>query len=184
MMGSVCHAEDITIRFNGTTAKVTQQIKDSVNVTVDGARVNIESLYKDHKLTLFLTGKSDDGQLILKTAGKAKVKLGGLTLTSQEGAPLDLKNKKKVEIVAANGTKNTLTITACNDTANHKAATIWAKDKLLLSGKGTLNIIATGDGCRGILISSPAFKVGNTYTVKTKGYEKTFTLNEPFTAVR
>lgn len=150
MMGSVCHAEDITIRFNGTTAKVTQQIKDSVNVTVDGARVNIESLYKDHKLTLFLTGKSDDGQLILKTAGKAKVKLGGLTLTSQEGAPLDLKNKKKVEIVAANGTKNTLTITACNDTANHKAATIWAKDKLLLSGKDTLNIIATGDGCRGI----------------------------------
>lgn len=108
MMGSVCHAEDITIRFNGTTAKVTQQIKDSVNVTVDGARVNIESLYKDHKLTLFLTGKSDDGQLILKTVGKAKVKLGGLTLTSQEGAPLDLKNKKKVEIVAANGTKTRL----------------------------------------------------------------------------
>ena len=150
IMGSVCHAEDITIRFNGTTAKVTQQTKDSVNVTVDGAKVNIESLYKDHKLTLFLTGKSDDGQLILKTAGKAKVKLSGLTLTSQEGAPLDLKNKKKVEIVAANGTKNTLTITACNDTANHKAATIWAKDKLLLSGKGTLNVIATGDGCRGI----------------------------------
>lgn len=29
-----------------------------------------------------------------------------------------------------------------------------------------------------------AFKVGNTYTVKTKGYEKTFILNEPFTAVR
>ena len=55
-----------------------------------------------------------------------------------------------MEVVAAKGTNNTLTITACNDTANHKAATIWAKDKLLLSGKGTLNIIATGDGCRGI----------------------------------
>ena len=95
-------------------------------------------------------GKSDNGQLTLKTAGKAKIELDGLTLTSQEGAPLDLKNKKKVEVVAAKGTNNTLTITACNDTANHKAATIWAKDKLLLSGKGTLNIIATGDGCRGI----------------------------------
>ncbi len=34
------------------------------------------------------------------------------------------------------------------------------------------------------LVGSPAFKVGNTYTVKTKGYEKTFTLNERFTAVR
>ena len=149
-MGSVCHAEDITIRYKGTTAKVSQQIKDSVKVTVNGASVNIESLFEDHKLTILLTGKSDDGSLTLKTAGKAKVKLDGLTLTSQEGAPLDLKNKKKIEVVAVNGTENTLTITACNDTANHKAATIWAKGKLEFSGKGTLNVIATGDGCRGI----------------------------------
>lgn len=150
LMGSVCQAEDITVSFKGATAKVTRQVKDSVKVTVDGASVNIESLFRDHKLTLRLTGKSDDGQLVLKTAGKAKVKLDGIRLTSQEGAPLCLKNKKKVEVVAVKGTENTLTITACNDTANHKAATIWAKDKLLLSGKGVLNINATGDGCRGI----------------------------------
>ena len=150
MMGGACHAEDITIRYNGGTAKVSQKSKDSVNVTVEGAKVNIESLYKDHKLTLRLSGKSDDGQFVLKTAGKAKVTLDGLTLISQEGAPIELKNKKKVEISLAKGTKNTLTITACKDTANHKAATIWAKDKLLLSGKGVLNVIATGDGCRGV----------------------------------
>ena len=150
MMGSVCHAEDITIRFKGSVVKVDQKVKDSVSVTVNGASVNIESLYKDHKLTLRLTGKSDDGKLILKTAGKAKMTLDGLTLTSQEGAPIELKNKKKVEVKAAKGTENTLTVTACNDTVNHKAAVIWAKDKLLLSGKGTLNVIATGDGCRGV----------------------------------
>jgi hypothetical protein len=34
------------------------------------------------------------------------------------------------------------------------------------------------------IVSHPAFKVGGTYTVKTKGYERTFTLNEPFTIVR
>ena len=34
------------------------------------------------------------------------------------------------------------------------------------------------------LVSSPTFKLGCTYTVKTKGYERTFTLNEPFTTVR
>ena len=150
LSGSVCHAEDITIRYKGATAKVVNKTKDSVKVTVNGASVNIESLYKSHKLTLRLSGKSDDGQLDLKTAGKAKLNLDGLTLTSQEGAPLCLKNKKKVEIEALKGTENTLTITACTDTANHKAATIWAKDKLLLSGAGTLNIVATGDGCRGI----------------------------------
>ncbi len=150
VVACACNAEDITIRYKGTTAKVDQKVKDSVNITVSGAHVEIESLYKSHKLTLLLTGKSDDGQLVLKTVGKAKVKLEDLTLTSQEGAPLWLKNKKKVEVVATKGTKNTLTITACNDTVNHKAAAIWAKDKLLLSGKGTLNVVATGDGCRGI----------------------------------
>ena len=34
------------------------------------------------------------------------------------------------------------------------------------------------------LVGCPTFKVGNTYTVRTKGYEKTFTINEPFTVVR
>lgn len=150
VVSCACHAEDITIRYKGSSAKIDQQIKDSVNITVGGAHVEIESLYERHKLTLLVTGKSDDGQLVLKTAGKAKVKLDNLTLTSQEGAPLWLKNKKKVEVVATKGTKNTLTITTCNDTVNHKAATIWAKDKLLFSGKGSLNVIATGDGCRGI----------------------------------
>ena len=149
-MANVGYAEDITIRYNGSQAKVTQAKKDSVHVSIDGTTVNIESLYESHKLSLLLKGRSDNGQLILKTKGKAKVTLDNLNLTSQEGAPLHLKNKKKVELVAAKGTENTLTITACTDTANHKAATIWAKDKLQLSGKGTLNIIATGDGCRGI----------------------------------
>ena len=150
IMGCTCYGEDVTISFQGATAIVTQNTKDSVSVTVDGARVSIESLYQGRKLTLRLTGESDDGRLTLKTAGKAIVTLDGLKLTSQEGAPIELKNKKKVEVTTEKGTENTLTITACTDTANHKAAVIWAKDKLLLSGKGLLNVVATGDGCRGI----------------------------------
>ena len=169
IMFGVCQAEDITIRYNGSQAKVKQVKKDSVNVTIDGATVNIESLYESHKLTLLLKGSSDDGQLILQTKGKAKVTFDNLNLTSQEGAPLHLKNKKKVEIVALKGTENTLTITACNDTANHKAATIWAKEKLLLSGKGTLNIIATGDGCRGIKSKKDVTIEDITLNVTTSG---------------
>ena len=169
LIGSVCHAEDITIRYNGSTAKVDQKEKDSVTVTVKGANVNIDSKYTAHKLSVRLTGKSEDGQLILKTVGKAKVTLDKLNLTSQEGAPIDLKNKKKVEVAVADGTENTLTITACNDTANHKAAVIWAKDKLLLSGKGTLNIVATGDGCRGIKTKDDITIEDLTLNVTTSG---------------
>ena len=165
----VCQAEDINIRFDGAVAKVKQNVKDSVNVTVNGANVSIESLYKAHKLTISVTGKSDDGQITLKSAGKAKMRLDGLNLTSQEGAPLDLRNKKKVELEVVKGTENTLTIIACNDTASHKAAVIWAKDKLLLSGKGTLNIIATGDGCRGIKTKKDITIEDLTLNVTTSG---------------
>ena len=182
MTTCVCKAEDITIRYKGTTAKVTQKVKDSVNVSVEGAHVNIESLYTDHKLTIKLMGSSDDGQLNLKTSGKARVTLDGLMLTSQEGAPICLKNKKKVEVSVAKGTNNSLTITACNDTANHKAAAIWAKDKLLLSGKGVLNVVSTGDGCRGIKAKKDITIEDLTLNVTTSGNnlgEKPFSFGGP-----
>ena len=182
LMGNVSYAEDITISYKGSSAKVTQTTKDSVNVTVNGAKVSVESQYTDHKLTLLLKGKSDDGQLILKTAGKAKIKLDGLNLTSQEGAPLHLKNAKRVEVVVAKGTENTLTITACNDTVNHKAAVIWAKSKLIFSGKGTLNVIATGDGCRGIKTKKDIIIEDLTLNVTTSGNhlgEKPFSFGFP-----
>ena len=169
IMGCACYGEDVTISFQGATAFVTQNTKDSVSVTVDGARVSIESLYQGRKLTLRLTGESDDGRLTLKTAGKAIVTLDGLKLTSQEGAPIELKNKKKVEVTTEKGTENTLTITACTDTANHKAAVIWAKDKLLLSGKGLLNVVATGDGCRGIKTKKDITIQDVTLNVTTSG---------------
>ncbi len=165
----ICHAADVTVKFNGKKATVKQEVKDSVSVSVEGTHVNIVSTYQAHKLTVRLTGKSDDGQLILKTDGKAKVKLDHLNLTSQEGAPLWLKNKKKVELVAVDGTENILCIAACNDTANHKAAVIWAKDKVRLSGKGVLNVLAKGDGCKGIRSKDDITIEDLTLNVETTG---------------
>ena len=167
--GGVSHAEDITIRFDGTTATVKQNVKDSISVTVDGALVNIVSYYQAHKLSVQLSGTCDNGQLVLKTEGKAKVKLKDLQLTSQEGAPLWLKNKKKVEIVATKGTNNTLCVTACNDTAHHKAAAIWAKDKVAFSGSGTLHVLAQGDGCKGICCKDDISIEELTLNVETTG---------------
>ena len=169
LMVSAGRAEDITICFDGATVKVKNNVADSVSVVVDGAKVNVKSRYYTHPLTLRLTGKSDDGQFVLKTVGEATVTLDGLTLTCREGAPLWLKNKKKVEVVVAKKTENTLTVTACTDTTNHKGAVIWAKDTLLLSGKGTLNIVATGDGCRGIKTKKDLIVEELTLNVTTSG---------------
>ena len=54
-MSGVCHAQDITVTYNGSKAKVKQTLKDSVTVSVKGAAVNIDSRYEGRKLTLLLT---------------------------------------------------------------------------------------------------------------------------------
>ena len=123
MMSCVCHAEDVTIRFDGTKVKVKNLAKDSVNVAVRGANVEIESLYKSHKLTLLLIG-------------------------------LNIAKDEPIMICDASG--------KCLDT-------ITIPFSLRRSAS---------------LVTCPAFKLGNTYTVKAKDYEKTFTLNETFTTVR
>lgn len=169
LMCHVCQAQDITIRYSGNTAKVKQTAKDSVNVSVEGAHVTINSTYTTHKLTVSLSGKSNDGQLVMKTAGKAKLRLNGVNLTCQEGAPLWLKNKRRVDITAEKGTKNTLTIVACTDTVNQKDAVIWAKDKVKFEGKGTLDVMAQGDGCKGIRCKDDITIEELTLTVTTTG---------------
>ena len=147
---STFSAADVTILFRGNKVSVKNHRRDSVSVAADGTRVTVNSLFLTHRLRLVVRGKSADGQLVLRTAGKAQVRLEGLDLTSQDGAPLWLKSKKRVEIVAAKGTENTLCIAACRDTATQKAAAIWSKDKIRLSGSGILRILAQGDGCKGI----------------------------------
>lgn len=62
-----------------------------------------------------------------------------------------------------------------------KKGLLWAMALMMCGGAAAQNISL----CRSAsLVTSPAFKVGGTFTVKTKGYEKTFTLSENFTTVR
>ena len=145
-----CHAQDISIRYNNSQAEVTPQNHDSISVVADGAHINILSLYNEKTLHVHLSGTSKNGQLILKSSAPVKLTCDHLDLTCQEGAPLWLRNKNEVEIIVAEGTENTLSIAACNDTANHKSAVIWAKGDIKFSGEGILNVLATGDGCKGI----------------------------------
>ncbi|MBQ9361817.1 MAG: carbohydrate-binding domain-containing protein [Bacteroidaceae bacterium] len=149
---TACQADTITVTYNEDKQPVVSPLElEGLKISINNGTVKIkDGRTEPTELTFVLKGKSNDGSFKLNTDAKTRILLDGLTLTSKAGAPLHLKNKKRVEIVAADGTENTLTITACTDTATQKAAVIWAKDKLRLSGNGTLNVIAQGDGCKGI----------------------------------
>lgn len=145
----VGNAQKISIIYSGSESEVSAPCP-GVTVKKDGSRIEIESQLADQELIINMKGTSPEGSLMLKSQGKTTIRLEGLNLTSSNGAPIRLHNKKRVLIQAAKGTTNTLCVSACTDTANNKQAVIWAKGKLHLGGKGKLDVIAQGDGCKGI----------------------------------
>ena len=146
-------ARVITVTYSNTRQPVVEPSQiDGMKITVRNGSVKIKDWRTNPSDLVFtLRGESDDGQFVLNTEAETNILLDGLALTSKEGAPIHLKNKKKAVVSAKPGTENTLTIQNCQDTARHKASVLWAKTDLLLCGKGTLHILAAGNGCKGIV---------------------------------
>ena len=97
-MYSVCRAEDITIRYNGSQVKVTQTKKDSVSVTIDGAIVNVESLYESHKLTLLVKGHHVNWGRFDNTEGMPTImRWYGMTIEKEENCCLCGSGKLQTE---------------------------------------------------------------------------------------
>lgn len=160
----------ITITYQGAKAVVSKVVpSDSVKVQTTGSKVVVENVASTQKKVFRLVGSSDDAQFVLKTKTKDKIELKNLKIQSKEGAPLCISNKKKVEVCALNGTDNSLTIAACKDTANHKAAVIFSKDKLEFTGTGKLALLASGNGCKGINAKNDITINDLTLDVKTTG---------------
>jgi len=166
---TACNSDTITVTYNGDNVSVSPREFEDVEITVKNSKVNIVNNVNDRKITFVLKGESQDGTFKLKTDNKAKIEFNNLKLTSNEGAPVVIKNKKEVQLIAADGTENTLTVTACEDTAKHKASTIHAKKKVKFGGHGTLNVIATGKGCKGINIKDDITIEDLTLNVTTSG---------------
>ena len=160
----------VTISFDNHKIEVSGvETSDSVVINKEGRVIYVNHLAKVCPLTLRLIGSSDDAQVIFKTKTKDKIELDNVSLQSNEGAPLWIKNKRKVEIRALKGTDNMLTVTACVDTASNKAAVIHSKDRILFSGTGKLSVLALGDGCKGINAKSNITIEDITLDVKTTG---------------
>ena len=112
-------ADTITVTYNeGRQPVVSPKNVDGLKITVKNGTVKIKDWRTEPtSLTFVLKGKSTDGSFKLNTEAETRVLLDGLSLTSQAGAPLHLKNKQLAQVVAVDGTENTLCVTACTDTA-------------------------------------------------------------------
>ena len=127
----------VNVVYNGNSATVT--IPAFCGVTCSSgtsADVVLTSTNVTDELTYKISGTSDNGSLTINGEYKMTVELNGVSLTSQNGAAIDLKCGKRIALVMANGSTNTLV-----DAANgSQKACLYSKGHIELSGAGTLNV--------------------------------------------
>ena len=129
----------VSVVYDATSATVTvaEDVASYLTVTKSGAHVSItQSSSLPDEVTYTLSGSSSDGSFYMDGELKATVVLNGLTLTSTKGAAINIENGKRIEVVLADGTTNSLTD---NSSGTQKGA-MMINGHTEFSGGGTLNL--------------------------------------------
>ena len=118
-----------------------------------------------------LTGTISDGLIKINTDGNVKLILNGVSITNSSGPTIYVENADNVEIETVGGTTNTLTdgktYTGYEEDVD---ACIFSKDDLILSGNGTLKVVANYQDA---IASKDDLKItGGTYDIKAKPKRK------------
>lgn len=165
----VSNAQTIDITYSGSSAVVNipAGVTDVIP-TISGAHVSIASTTTTTEYTYHVKGTTTNGSLTISGNYKMTLKLDGVNIKSANGAAIDIECGKRIAVVLANGTENTLedcaggTQKAAMYFAGHPefegggmlnvtgntAHAISAKEYLQLKkGMGTINILgAVKDG--------------------------------------
>ena len=150
---------------------------DNVEVTGDGISVsdNIITISKGGDFEV--TGTLDDGQIVIDTEEKVKLRLSGMSLTNKNGSAVYVKNADKAYITLTDNTENTLTDGENYTSGDEKEkGCITSRDNLEIKGSGSLTV--NGNYNHGIF-SSNSIEIGNgniTVNAKNDGIHANDTL--------
>lgn len=138
----------VTVAYNGTSATVTGA-PDGVTVSQDGAYVTITSTVKN--IEYQLTGSTTSGSFKIYSDNKFQLTLDGVSVTSTQGAAINIQSSKRVFVVCNSGTTNTLvdnsSYTSTPSDEDEKAC-FFSEGQLIFSGTGALSV--TGNYKHGI----------------------------------
>ena len=150
---------------------------DNIEVTGDGISVsdNIITISKGGDFEV--TGTLDDGQIVIDTEEKVKLRLSGMSLTNKNGSAVYVKNADKAYITLTDNTENTLTDgeNYTSGDENEKGC-ITSRDNLEIKGSGSFTV--NGNYNHGIF-SSNSIEIGNgniTVNAKNDGIHANDTL--------
>ena len=150
---------------------------DNVEVTGDGISVsdNIITISKGGDFEV--TGTLDDGQIVIDTEEKVKLRLSGMSLTNKNGSAVYVKNADKAYITLTDNTENTLTDgeNYTSGDENEKGC-ITSRDNLEIKGSGSLSV---NENYNHGIFSSNSIEIGNgniTVNAKNDGIHANDTL--------
>ena len=150
---------------------------DNVEVTGDGISVSDNVITISKGGDFEVTGTLDDGQIVIDTEEKVKLRLSGMSLTNKNGSAVYVKNAEKAYITLTDNTENTLTDgeNYTSGDENEKGC-ITSRDNLEIKGSGLLTV--NGNYNHGIF-SSNSIEIGNgniTVNAKNDGIHANDTL--------
>ncbi len=192
LIHSLCGLAANVVRLTWTSSGVKMKVKNVSGLTLrrEGGYVTLENSNTDEELHVVLKGRSADGGLKYVGDHKVTFVLDGLQLESKQGSPMNIRCGKRVAVKLKEGTHNELTdapdtlhkgVLRCKGhlelsgagslTINARGAHgINAKEYILFKPSlGTLEINATGDGCKGIRTGEDFTMRGGDVRVSTSG---------------
>ena len=140
------NSNNIYIDYQGSTAMVTNPLAgNGVEVTVNGAFVEVNATTLDKDVNYILSGTSTNGQLKVYSEYRYNVILNNLNLTNPTGPALNSQSEKKVTVHLLSGSTNVITDGA-NYTVNaeDQKGTFFAEGKIDIIGGGTLTVNGLG----------------------------------------
>ena len=146
----------VRITWDGSSATCTQSNDDGdIVVTTSGADVTVNA---SKKAQYILSGSCSDGSFKIYSDKKFQLTLDGLTLTNPTGAAINSQTKKRMYLVVADGSVNTLrdgssytaSVPVLDDEGNatgeyeDEKGVVFSEGQIVLSGAGKLSINAVG----------------------------------------
>ena len=146
----------VRITWDGSSVSCSQSNDDGdIVVTTSGADVTVKAA---KKADYILSGSCSDGSFKIYSDKKFRLTLNGLTLTNPTGAAINSQTKKRMYLVVADGSVNTLrdgssytaSVPVLNDEGNatgeyeDEKGVVFSEGQIILSGAGKLSINAVG----------------------------------------
>lgn len=149
-------ASSVSIKSNSYENDSWKENKETINLSDLSENRLLITKGGDYTLSGTLSGS-----VTVNTEDRVRLRLAGVTITSDNSPCIYIENADKAYIAIEDGTENRLTANTCESGA------VYSKDNLEIKGSGTLNIIS--DAGHGIKASDNLTIEGGDISITAKG---------------